>query len=80
MTEKELNKLIGKNIRKYRLIYNAYNNSRLTQAKLGKELGVAASLITALENDKSDLGISTYNLYRISKVLNVPIEKFFEEE
>ena len=80
MTEKELNKLIGKNIRKYRLIYNAYNNSRLTQAKLGKELGVAASLITALENEKSDLGISTYNLYRISKVLNVPIEKFFEEE
>ena len=80
MTEKELNKLIGRNIRKYRLIYNAYNNSRLTQAKLGKELGVTASLITTLENDKNDLGISVYNLYRISKVLNVPIEKFFEEE
>lgn len=80
MTKKELNKIIGKNIRKYRLIYNAYNKNKLTQAKLAEKIGAKTPLIGALESENNNIGVSIYNLYMISKVLNVPINKFFEEE
>ena len=80
MTKKELNKIIGKNIRKYRLIYNAYKKNKLTQAGLASKIGAKTPLIGALESDNNNMGVSIYNLYMISKVLNVPIEKFFEEE
>ena len=80
MTKKELNKIIGKNIRKYRLIYNAYNKNKLTQAKLAEKIGAKTPLIGALESENNDMGVSIYNLYMISQVLNVPINKFFEEK
>ena len=80
MTNEELKKLVGKNVRKYRLIYNAYNKNKLTQAKLAEKIGAKTQLIGALESENSDMGVSIYNLYMISKVLNVPINKFFEEE
>ncbi len=76
MNKQELNKLIGKNIKKYRLLYNTKN--KITQAKLSEMLGVHMSLIAALESDNSTQGISIYNLYQISKILNVRIDKFFE--
>lgn len=80
MTIEELKKLVGKNVRKYRLIYNAYNKNKLTQAKLAEKIGAKAPLIGALESENNDMGVSIYNLYMISQVLNVPINKFFEEE
>lgn len=73
MTNEELKKLVGRNVRKYRLLYNAKNHEQLTQSKLAEKIG-------ALESDNNPMGVSIYNLYMISKVLNVPIEKFFEEE
>ena len=80
MTNEELKKVVGKNVRKYRLIYNAYNKEKLTQAKLASKIGAKTPLIGALESDNNNMGVSIYNLYMISQVLNVPIEKFFEEE
>ena len=80
MTNEELKKLVGKNVRKYRLIYNAYNKNKLTQAKLAEKIGAKTPLIGALESENDSMGISIYNLYMISKTLNVPINKFFEEE
>lgn len=41
--------------------------------KLSKKKGT-------LESENSDIGASIYNLYMISKVLNVPINNFFEKE
>jgi len=76
MTNEELKKLVGKNVRKYRLIYNAYNKNKLTQAKLAEKIGAKTPLIGALESENNPMGISIYNLYMI----NVPINKFFEEE
>ena len=76
----ELKKLVGRNVRKYRLIYNAYNKEKLTQKGLASKIGAKTPLIGALESDNNTMGVSIYNLYMISKVLNVPIEKFFEEE
>ena len=77
MTEEKLNKTIGKNVRKYRLIYNA-NGGEMTQRELASKVGVSVSMIGALESKKITQGISLYNLYKISEILNVPITKFLE--
>ena len=77
MTQEELNRIIGKNVRKYRLIYSA-NNTKLTQKELANKIGVSTPLIGALESANSRQGVSVYNLFQISEVLNIPIEKFFE--
>ena len=77
MTEEKLNKTIGKNVRKYRLLYNA-NGGDMTQRELASKVGVSVSMIGALESKKITQGISLYNLYKISEILNVPITKFLE--
>ena len=75
-----IKKIVGRNVRKYRLIYNAYNKEKLTQKDLAEKIGAKTPLIGALESENNNMGVSIYNLYMISKVLNVPINKFFEEE
>lgn len=77
MTETNLNKKIGQNIKKYRLLYNI-NNQRLTQQELANKIHVSTSLIGSMESDKTSQGISVFTLYKISKVLNIPIDKFLE--
>jgi len=77
MTEQKLNKKIGKNIKKYRLLYNL-NNNKLTQQELANKIHVSTSLIGSMESDKTSQGISVFTLYKISKVLNIPIYKFLE--
>jgi len=74
MTEQEIYKRIGKNIKKYRNL----NNKKLTQKELAKKVGVCTSLIGSLESNKTNQGISVYNLYKISKVLKVPIENLLQ--
>ena len=37
MTNEELKKIVGRNVRKYRLIYNAYNKEKLTQKGLAEK-------------------------------------------
>ena len=78
MTEEKLNKTIGKNVRKYRLIYNA-NGGEMTQRELASKVGVSVSMIGALESKKVNQGISLFTLYKISKVLNVSLEEFIIE-
>ena len=80
MTNEELKKLVGRNVRKYRLLYNTKSKEKLTQEKLAEKIGVKTSLIGALESENNNMGVSIYNLYMLSKVLNVSINKFFEEE
>ena len=77
MTEIELNKTIGKNIKKYRLLYNV-NIGKMTQKDLAKKISVGISTISSLESPNMNQGVSLYNLYKISKVLDIPINKFFE--
>ncbi len=78
MTEIKLNELIGKNVKKYRLIHNA-NGGNMSQRELASIIGVSTSLIGALESKKNNQGVSLYNLYKISEALNVPMYKFFEQ-
>ena len=73
--EKELYTIIGKNIRYYRKLYSL-NKKEMTQEALAELANVSTSLIGNLESKKTTQGISIYNLYKISKILNVPIEYF----
>ena len=73
MTENELKILIGNNIKKYR------KEKGLTQKELANLVKVATPLIGSLESKNIIQGISIYNLYKISMVLEVPVNKFFEE-
>ena len=74
ITENELKMIIGKNVRKYRKL-----DGRYTQKKLAGLTGVTTALLGALESPNICQGISIYTLYKISKVLDVSIDKFFEE-
>ncbi len=74
--EKDLYAIIGKNIRYYRKLYSL-NKKELTQENLAEIANVSTSLIGNLESKKTYQGISIYNLYKISNILEVPIEKFF---
>ena len=51
----------------------------MTQEKLAELINVSVSHISSLESNKSKKGISISNLYKISKVLNIPIYKFLED-
>ena len=75
MNQNNLNKIVGKNIKKYRLMHKP----KLTQESLAELINVSVSLISNLESNKSTKGISIKNLYKISIVLDVPISKFFDE-
>lgn len=79
MNQEKLNSIIGKNIKKYRKLYDN-KNIHMTQEKLAELINVSVSHISSLESNKSKKGISISNLYKISKVLNVPIHKFLEDD
>ena len=50
MNQDKLNRIIGKNIKKYRL---AYKKDKITQEKLAELINVSVSLISCLESNKT---------------------------
>ena len=74
MNENELIRIIGHNIKKYRL------NKKTTIEKLSEITNLSNSYIYKLENQNTNINISINNLYKIATVLEVPISKFFEYE
>lgn len=75
--EIRLFKLIGKNIKYYRLKYSL-EKEKLTQEKLAEMVDVSTSLIGNLESEKIIQGLSVYTLWKISGALETPIQSFFE--
>ncbi len=75
-SEKKLYSIIGNNIKYYRKLHSI-TKSDMTQKDLAKLINVSTSLIGNLESKNTYQGISVYNLYKISKVLEVPIDSFF---
>ena len=71
MTNEELKMTIGSNIKKYR------KQKGLTQKELSKLIGVSTPLLGSLESKNIIQGISVYTLYKISKALDVTVDKFF---
>ena len=76
LDEKELYSIIGRNVRYFRKLYSL-NRCELTQERLAEMANVSTSLIGNLESKNTYQGISIYNLYKISFILEVPIESFF---
>lgn len=52
------------------LIKNARKKKGWTQSRLGKEVNLAQSAISALENDDPDLKLDFRNLFKVSEALN----------
>lgn len=76
--EDKLFSIIGKNTKYYRNIYSL-KKKKMTQENLAELVDVSTALIGNLESAKIRQGISVYTLWKISKVLEVPIENFFKE-
>lgn len=72
----ELFKIIGKNIKYYRKLYNL-EKGKMTQEKLAELTDVSIALIGNLESEKINQGISVFTLWKISKALEIPIENLF---
>lgn len=66
-------KIIAKNVRKYRKI------NGITQEQLAIDIDVSPEFYRKFESTLGSEGISLINVYKISIVLNVRIDKLFEE-
>ena len=77
ITSAELFKVIGKNIKYYRKLYNL-KIGKMTQEDLAEIVDVSTALIGGLESDKINQGISVFNLWKISNALQISIDKLFD--
>ncbi len=74
MSDNDLFDTIGQNVSYYRRLYSL-EKEKMTQERLAEMVGVSTSVIGGLESKKVNQGISVPTLYRISVVLDVPIDK-----
>ena len=63
---------VSKNIKKYRI------EAGITQEQLALDVGKSYDFIRRLEYKKGEIGCSLDTLYKISIVLGVTMDKFFE--
>ena len=74
MNPVNLNKIIGKNIKKYRKIKKRNIN------ELSKLTKIPISIIESIENYTIEREITIDELYKISVVLDIPINKLLENK
>ena len=74
LTDTELYRRIGQNIKKYRLI------SGLNQQQLADKAQISLSYLSKIESAKCSKSMSISVLNQIANVLDVRIESFFEGE
>lgn len=67
-------KTIAKNIRKYR------KEQKVTQEQLALDIDVSPEFYRRFESTLGKEGISLVNVYKISVILGVRIDKFFEDD
>lgn len=65
--------IIAYNVRKYRKI------NGITQEQLAIDIDVTPEFIRKFESTRGSEGLSLMSLYKISIVLNVSMDKFFED-
>lgn len=68
----EIIKTVAKNIRKYR------KEKNITQEQIAVDIGVSPEFYRRFESTLGREGISLINVYKISIVLDIRIDKFFE--
>lgn len=64
---------IAYNVRKYRKL------AGITQEQLAVDISISPDYIRRFETQKGREGMSLKTLYKVSIVLDVPMDKFFEE-
>lgn len=74
---KDLFNIIGRTVKYYRKLYSL-QKQKMTQSQLAEAVNVSTALIGNLESQKIEQGISVPTLWKISQVLQIPIEKLFE--
>ncbi len=72
--DKELYRVIGKNIKLYRKF------SKLTQVQLAEKAEISISYLSKIEADSCDKSMSISMLNQIANALDVEIADFFKEE
>ena len=65
--------IISNNVRKYRKL------AGITQEQLAVDISISPDYLRRFETQNGKEGLTINNLYKISVVLNVSIDKFFEE-
>lgn len=63
---------VAQNVRKYRI------EKKVTQEQLAVDIGVSPEYYRKFESTLGSEGISATNIYKISVVLDISIDKFFE--
>jgi len=65
--------VVAKNVRKYRKLIG------ITQEQLAIDIGVSNDFLRRFETTHGKEGMSLNTLYKISVVLNITMDKFFED-
>ena len=71
---KDIHSVISKNIKKYRM------EKGLTQLQLSELVELSHDFIRRIESPKGDNNFSLETLYKISVVLDVPMDNFLAED
>lgn len=71
--KKDIKKIVARNIRKYR------KEKHLTQEQLALYTDRSFEFIRRIESEEGKRGFSVETLWRIATVLDVPLDKFFED-
>ncbi len=66
--------IVSTNVRKYR------KEAGITQEQLAVDISMSPDYLRRFESQKGKEGLTIRKLYKMSVVLNVPIDKFFEEK
>lgn len=71
--DSKMYRTVASNIKKYRV------EKDISLATLSEYADIEQAYLEQLENLKGDVTISIYDLYKISVILEVSIDKFFKE-
>lgn len=83
--DKQILKMIGRNIKFYRINHNCSSEytdeyDRISQERLGELTDTSASMIANLESENTIQTISIVLLKKVAKALNIPLYAFFLEK
>lgn len=70
IAKNELHIKVCKNIKKYRLQFG------MSQEELSEKIGISHEYLRQLKSEKGQKDFSFYTLYKISLVLNIPVNDF----
>ena len=73
ISDEDILKTVSKNVRKYRKLAN------ITQEQLAVDIDMSYDYLRRFESQEGKEGLSLKSLYKISVVLGVTMDKFFEK-